>query len=182
MFDFEQQLKSVNISKIAVSQVAERSLEQRQRDVYDSHRHRTFALAFYMSGNEIAAETILTETFVRAFQMAEEPDGRMVDSSLIEQLRKRYSLDEPDTAAVSATGPSLGTQNVRRTEMEEAIQYLPATERLIFLLRDVEGYPPAAIAEVLGFEESKVQRALISARIRLRQALVQVRAQNKEAA
>ena len=182
MFDFERQLQSANTSKIVASETVERSLEQRQRDIYDSHRHRTFALAFYMSGNEITAETILTETFVRAFRIAEEPDAQMIDAVLIEQLRQQYPLDELDTVPASAAGSSLGAQNVRRTDLEEAIQYLPATERLIFLFHDVESYRPAMISEILNIPENQVQRACISARIRLRQALVQVKAQGREAA
>ncbi len=50
---------------------------------------------------------------------------------------------------------------------------LPANERLLFLLRDVEGYTPAAIARLLDIPESQVQRACFSARIRLCQVLAE---------
>jgi len=59
---------------------------------------------------------------------------------------------------------------------------LPATERLLFLLRDVEGYSPAAISQLLRIPESQVQRSLFSARIRLRQALAAAKADRREAA
>jgi RNA polymerase sigma-70 factor, ECF subfamily len=159
--------------------VTSRQLNQQcadvQRDVYDSHRHRIFALAFYMTGNEIEAEEILTSTFVKAFREAPVPKGEQLDSLLVSELRQRFPLDRhepsPDIQTDSAAKADLGERNVRRTDLEEAIQTLPANERLLFLLRDVEGYSPAAISELLQMPESKVQRGLFSARIRLRRAL-----------
>jgi RNA polymerase sigma-70 factor (ECF subfamily) len=145
-----------------------------QRDVYDSHRHRVFAVAFYMTGNEIEAEQILTSTFVEAFREAVEPQGDQVDLALVAELRKRFPLDQSEPYPDIQTGASagaLGERNVRRTELEEAIQTLPPNERLLFLLRDVEGYSPAAIADLLQMAEANVQRGLFSARIRLRRAL-----------
>ncbi|MGC2500822.1 MAG: hypothetical protein WA400_01700, partial [Silvibacterium sp.] len=71
---------------------AKQSVEARQRDIYESHRHRTFALAYYMTGNELEAEQILTNTFVSAFRSASEPDGPDVDSALLEELRRRSCL------------------------------------------------------------------------------------------
>jgi DNA-directed RNA polymerase specialized sigma24 family protein len=41
----------------------------------------------------------------------------------------------------------------------------------LFLLRDVEGYTPAAIARLLDIPEAQVHRACFSARIRLCQVL-----------
>ena len=66
LFNFEREFSAE--SNLVVSQAAKQSCEQQQRDVYESHRHRTFSLAFYMTGNEIEAEEILATTFVRAFQ------------------------------------------------------------------------------------------------------------------
>jgi RNA polymerase sigma-70 factor (ECF subfamily) len=66
---------------------------------------------------------------------------------------------------------SLGQRNIRRTDLEEAIQFLPTNERLVFLLRDVEGYSAASIAKLMEISETQVQRTLFSARIRLRQVL-----------
>ena len=50
---------------------------------------------------------------------------------------------------------------------------LPPNERLLFLLRDVEGYTPAAIARLLDIPETQVHRACFSARIRLCQVLAE---------
>ena len=73
LFNFEREFSAE--SNPVVSQAVKQSCEQQQRDVYESHRHRTFSLAFYMTGNEMEAEEILATTFVRAFQQNEQPDG-----------------------------------------------------------------------------------------------------------
>jgi RNA polymerase sigma-70 factor (ECF subfamily) len=151
--------------------MAERSLEHRQRDIYETHKHRAYAVAYYMVGNEIEAEEVTQDTFVRAFRQAEEPDGRCVDCALVDELRQRMPLDEQATPAEAAPGQTLGGRNVKRTEMEEALKDLPANERMIFLLRDVEGYDADRVAALLEVPRQQVERALFSARIRMRSAL-----------
>ena len=174
MFNLEGLSKDNSIRVVSSRQLKQASVDV-QRDVFDSHRHRVFGLAFYMTGNEIEAEEILTTTFVHAFRCAEKPDGGQVDSALVSELRQRFPLDQsepsPSIQGGSAAKADLKERNVRRTDLEEAIQTLPPNERLLFLLRDVEGYSAAAISELLQMPEANVQRGLFWARIRLRQVL-----------
>lgn len=171
MFKFESEIFAT--SNLVASQAAEQSLEQQQRDVYESHRHRAFSLAFYMTGNEIEAEEILATTFVRAFQAQERPDGFAVDSALVQELSQRFPLQEVEAPAAIVQGAAANQRNVRRSDLEAAVRNLPANERLLFLLRDVEGYAPAMISRLLNIPESQVQRACFSARIRLCQLLAE---------
>jgi RNA polymerase sigma-70 factor (ECF subfamily) len=103
-------------------------------------------------------------------------------------LRQRFSLgqNEPSSPPVvnGEVNPNLHLtrHNVRRTDLEEAIQILPPTERLMFLLRDVEGYSPAEISRLIEIPESQIQRMLFSARVRLRRELAMVQADRREAA
>jgi RNA polymerase sigma-70 factor (ECF subfamily) len=169
LFNFEREFAAE--SNLVVSQAAKQSCEQQQRDVYESHRHRIFSLAFYMTANELEAEEILASTFVRVFQQHDRPDGFAVDSALVHQLSEKFALRQEETPAVPAAGPGLSNRNVHRSVLEAAVSNLPANERLLFLLRDVEGYAPAMISRLLDIPEAQVQRTLFSARIRLRQAL-----------
>jgi hypothetical protein len=56
-------------------------------------------------------------------------------------------------------GIGLSHRNVRRPDLEAAVRNLPANERLLFLLRDVEGYSPAMISRLLDIPEAQVHRA-----------------------
>ena len=158
------------------------SAERLRRDVFESHRHRTFALAFYMTGNELEAERILAGTFIRAFQQSEQPDAFSIDSALIAELNDQFSLRQEQPAAVASMQPQLGQRNVRRSDLEAAIQSLPPNERFLFLLRDVEGYSPENIARLLQIPLAQVQRSLFSARIHLCQDLAALPSPASEAA
>jgi RNA polymerase sigma factor (sigma-70 family) len=159
-----------DIPRVVTAQAEERSIEQAQRDIYDSHRHRIFSLAFHMTGNELQAEELLTSSFVCAFEANPKPDSEMIDSALIAGLRSQFQLTPAAPAAVTLFG-SMDGRNIRRTDLEEAIQELPPFERLTFLMRDVEGYSPEAIARLLDSSISDINRTLFSARIRLRSIL-----------
>jgi DNA-directed RNA polymerase specialized sigma24 family protein len=171
LFKFERESSIRTTATIAVTKAAEQSVEQRQRDVFESHRHRAFSLAFYMTGNEIEAEEILAQTFIGAFQKNTEPDGFGVDSSLVCELARRFSLRQEQPPPVVSPSSDLGGANVHRNDLEAAIQRLPANERLVFLLRDVEGYCSEATAKLLEVPPQQIERTLFSARLRLRQML-----------
>ena len=176
MFNSDRQFGAQLVNQIVASESQKLTVEQRQRDVYESHRHRVFAVGYYMTANEVEAEDILTDTFVSAFNTQPEPDAHGVDSALVGELEKRFSL-QPEPPAVAEPRAQMGRASVRRTDMEEALRTLPPAERLIFLLRDVEGYPSAKIAPLVSLSEAEVQRTLISARIRMRNALAAAREQ-----
>jgi RNA polymerase sigma-70 factor (ECF subfamily) len=158
---------------IVNAQAEECSVEQAQRDIYDSHRHRIFSLAFHMTGDELEAERLLTDSFVRAFQEDPKPDSCVIDGALIEGLRERFPLAPVAPASISVPAPIQG-RNVRRTDLEEAIQELPSIERLAFLLRDVEGYSTEAISQLINIPQAEIARTLFSARIRLRSILADI--------
>jgi DNA-directed RNA polymerase specialized sigma24 family protein len=175
-FDFDR-LRA----RVSARTEAPRPLEQRQRDVYDSHRHRVFSVSFYMTGNEVEAEEMLRGTFVRAFRRADEPDSALVDAALIEQLREHVTLEETNLP-VPHTDYLPGGRNILRTDLEEAIRCLPPVERLIFLLLDVEGYSAARVADLLHKSTAEVLRTSIMARMRLRAEIAALRTDGEQAA
>jgi RNA polymerase sigma factor (sigma-70 family) len=182
LINFERDFFNQKNSGLVASQAAKQSTEARQRDIFESHRHRAFSLAFYMTGNEMEAEEILTRTFVKAFQESEQPDAFTVDSALVAEMRELFSLQSEQPAAVASPELTLQYRNVLRSDLEAAVQSLPANERLCFLLRDVEGYSPEAIAALLQVPVAQVQRGLFSARLRLRQELAGADRPESEAA
>jgi len=171
-----------HLTKITAREMAPQSLEERQRDIYDSHRHRIFSLSCYMTGSEIEAEEILRGTFIHAFRTAGEPDHALIDRALLAQLRERRVLRRDDTLPAPPTGYLPSRNNILRTELEEAIRYLPSTERLVFLLMDVERYSAQQVAELLQLTPPAVLRAALTARLRLRVELARMCDSGEEAA
>ena len=171
-----------HLTKMEARELAPRSLEERQRDIYDSHRHRVFSVSYYMTGSELEAEEILRGSFIRAFLQEDEPDHAIIDAALIEQLRDDRILVQERPLPAPTTGYLPQRNNILRTELEEAIRYLPSSERIIFLLMDVEGYPASRVAEMLKMSNAEVLRAALTARMRLRAELATMRDNGQEAA
>lgn len=144
-----------------------------QRDVFESHRHHIFSVAYYMTGDEREAEIILGSTFVETFRHHPRPSIDQLDQSLMAELHSRLSLEPVPAMEPGSAG--LEGKNVRRTDLEEALWQLPPRERLCFLLKDVEGYSPARIAPLLETTESDIQRIVVSARLRIRRLLIEQR-------
>jgi RNA polymerase sigma-70 factor, ECF subfamily len=170
LFEFDRHL-----AKVTTREMAPQCLEERQRDIYESHRHRVFSVSCYMTGNELEAEEILRGAFIRAFRQEPEPDHAIIDQALLEQLRHRGILRQEEPLPPPDTGYLPQRHNILRTELEEAIRCLPSTERVIFLLMDVEGYPAKRVADLLGMSNSEVFRAALLARLRLRAELATMR-------
>ena len=139
--------------------------------VYQENRHRIYAMAFWMTDNELTAEELMRNIFLRAFASNAEPTAEMLDRALITEVRELMpigvlTLDE----GICTEAPSI-RRNILRTDLERAVVQLPATERMIFLMHDVEGYDHERIARTIGLEEDESVQGLHQARLRLRNLL-----------
>jgi RNA polymerase sigma-70 factor (ECF subfamily) len=168
-------------AKAAAKQMSKQCLQERQRDVYESHRHRVFSVSYYMTGSEIEAEELLQDTFISAFQRTPEPDQETVDAAMLEQIRERLQLEEAEAPPIPKNVYLPGGRNILRADLEEAIRCLPPAERLVFLLMDVEGYGSERIAALVGTESAEVVRTAVRARLRLRAEIATLR-QNRPCA
>jgi RNA polymerase sigma factor (sigma-70 family) len=62
-------------------------------------------------------------------------------------------------------------RNVLRIDLERALMQLPYTERLIFVMHDVESYDHERIARNMSVTQNESRRGLHQARLRLRELL-----------
>jgi DNA-directed RNA polymerase specialized sigma24 family protein len=140
-------------------------------EIYDVSRQRIYALAYWMTGSEMKAEAITSNVFRRAFVASCSLDDELLDKVLVSEVRDLtpigvLTLEQPvaeDVARIRG--------NVKKTDLEQAVMQLPATERLIFLLHDVERYDHARIARIVNITQPESQLGLHAARLRLRQLL-----------
>ncbi len=137
--------------------------------IYEENRHRVYAMAFWMTGSELQAEQVLEETFVRAFARTDSPTEEQIDAALLAELRREYAIGELTLACAEATKVLNIRENTKRVHLELAVVQLPATEKLIFLMHDVEGYDHARVAQTLSISEMESKHGLHQARLRIRE-------------
>lgn len=151
-----------------LSEVETRSSEH-YKSVYDENRDRIYSLAFWMTDNELAAETILENTFLRAFSMTDSPSAEMLDRALLRELREETAIGHLTLRSTEVNTVRSIRNNTKRVHLERAIVALPATERMIFCMHDGEGYSHSRIARTLGITDDQSIYGLHQARLQIRE-------------
>jgi RNA polymerase sigma-70 factor (ECF subfamily) len=178
MFTLEQEVPAIISFSTASSRFSLEGIRATARAnfkaIFEQHRHRVYSLAFWMTDNEMTAEEISGRTFLRAFRSSGEIDQKAIDSSLVSELREitsigQITLNRPVMDQKSVAG------NTKRVHLERAVVQVPATERLAFLMHDVDGYSHAQIAETLGITEVDSKRAVFQARLLVRDLVAEMR-------
>jgi RNA polymerase sigma-70 factor (ECF subfamily) len=141
------------------------------QDVYQGNRHRLYALAFWMTDNELLAEELMKQTFRRAFSLSPYPSAEFLDRTLVTSLRKLMPLGQLTLNCAVSTEVLGVRRNTMRVHLERAVVQVPPTERLVFLLHDVENYGHELISRCLGLSEMESKHALHQARLRIRELL-----------
>ncbi len=163
-------LQNVAISEMTfIPAFATTTKIDRSKSIYEENRHRIYALAFWMTNSELEAEQLLEATFVRAFAGNTTPTAAQIDNALIALLRDEHSIGQLTLNCAPATKVLNVRENTRRVHLELAVVELPATEKLIFLMHDVEGYEHERIARTLGVTSEESKLGLHAARLRIRE-------------
>jgi RNA polymerase sigma-70 factor (ECF subfamily) len=161
------------------------------------HEGRIYGLALRILRQEQDAEDVTQQAFLSVVEHLEGFRGassfatwitRIATHAALKVLRKRKGLDvvsldagvEEDASAVvlpdfiadwrESPAVLVGRRETRRL-VEEALERLDEKHRLVFLLRDVEGFSVRETAETLGLSEVNVKVRLLRARLQLREAL-----------
>jgi RNA polymerase sigma-70 factor (ECF subfamily) len=140
-------------------------------EIYQQNRHRIYSLAFWMTDNELAAEALMTHTFCRAFGECDAPNAEEIDCALIAELRQYMPVGQLTLICGPCDRVLSVRRNTLRVDLERAVVQLPNTEKLIFLMHDVERYDHARIARLLGIAEDDSLNGLHQARLRMRELL-----------
>jgi RNA polymerase sigma-70 factor, ECF subfamily len=141
------------------------------KQVYEQNRRRIYALAFWMTDNELAAEELMTSAFCRAFAKSEVPSPEAIDCALIAEARQQTPLGRLTLDCAPCEVVLSVRRSILRIDLERAVVQLPATERMIFLMHDVENYDHARIARTLGLSPEESRLGLHQARLRMRELL-----------
>lgn len=142
-------------------------------EIYNGHCHRIYSLAFYLTDNELTAEQLVTNTFLRVFALKGEPRTEHVDRAFLTEVRELMPIGTLTLDSRVSAEPRNIRGNVKRVYLERAVVQLPATEKLVFLLHDVESYEHERISALLGISQEDSALALHNARIEIRELLAQ---------
>lgn len=142
--------------------------------VYEQHCHRIYSLAFWITDNELAADQLAANTFLRAFAGAGFPGVEQIDAAFLAEVRHLTPLGCLTLRNTFSTEAGGLRGNMKRIHLERAVVQLPATERLVFLLHDVEGYEHQRIGCLLGLTEDESKFGLHQARLQIRQLVAQM--------
>lgn len=162
----------------------------------ESYSTSIYRLALKMLGNPQDAEDVLQNTFLKALQGVKSFEGRSSLSTWLYRIAVNEALmlirkhkpqmllsdlevedeDGNDFTPVEFTDwcclpeeEFVSTES--RQALDDAIQRLPASLRVVFLLRDIEGLSIQETCETLGLSETAVKTRLLRARLRLRELL-----------
>ncbi len=157
---------------ILIPAVESRTTEYNQ--IYNENCHRIYSLAFWMTDNELTAEQLAANVFLRAFAFNANPKAEQIDQAFLAEVREITPVGTLTLNCNASTEISSVRRNMKRVHLERAVVQLPATEKLIFLMHDVEGYDHQQIARLLGMDEKESQLGLHQARIRVRELVSQM--------
>ncbi len=115
----------------------------------------------------------MTQTFCRAFADNDAPTDEEIDIALLQELRDCMAIGALTLNCAPCDKVLSVRRNLLRVELERAVMQLPSTEKLIFLMHDVEDYTFGRISRTLGLSQTEIRRGLHQARLRIRELLAE---------
>lgn len=164
----------------------------------ERYRRRVFSLAFHLSRRPEDVEDLAQQIFLKAYQALPRFDFRagfgtwlyrIAANECYDYLRRKSTLKAGEDKEVQVgewteweqlAGASAPADAQRRAEARDLAQRLlrrlPEQDRILLLLREVEGFSHAEIARMFGSSENVIKVRLFRARQRLVEAHRRLRA------
>lgn len=161
--------------------------------LYRAHVGRVYAICLRLVADQVRAEELTQEAFVRAWEKLATYRGAAAFSSWLHRLtvnvvvesqralgRIRFreiaeasecEIEEGSTAHALEDYGTHDPDATERVDLERAIASLPDGARTVFVLHDVEGYQHHEIAEITGTSAGTSKAQLHRARKLLRERL-----------
>lgn len=151
-------------------------------DLVKRYTRMLYNVAYRYDAN--AAEDLVQETFLRAYQHADTFSGRSKVSSWLYRICVNVCLtaqgkaggvttdiDDVNERELVAPPDDLPESAVQRGEafkaLEEGLHSLPSQQRMVFILRELQGLSYGEISDILGINEQAARTNLHRAKRRL---------------
>jgi RNA polymerase sigma-70 factor (ECF subfamily) len=148
-------------------------------ELYRRHGAAVHAVAYRLTASADDADDVLQDVFVGLPEALRRYDGRGSFEGWLRRvaartalMRLRHSTRRAEVALDEHPGPAaLASDAAARVDIERALATLAPGLRAVFVLREVEGYSHAEIAELMGLRAGTSEVRLHRARQRLREIL-----------
>lgn len=150
------------------------------RTLYDRHGQSVYRAAYRITGSHDDAEDVLQEVFIGLPEALRGFEGRGSLEGWLHRIATRAALAKLRTQRRRAETPlhealpepaQRSDQSIDRAALQSALSRLPDRLRLVFVLREVDGYTHAEIAEILGIRPGTSEVRLHRAKDALRTLL-----------
>jgi len=160
-------------------------------EIVQLHERRVFMLAFRLLGTQEDAQDAAQEVFLRTFKYLRRFDtSKPLEPWLVRMTvnvcrgagRKRsksrslFVQDDVRQYQDAGRNPHAHLQaEEQKRVLYDALSGLPEKERSAIVLRDLEGFTTAEVAEILGSAEATVRSQISVARLKIRKAIARMK-------
>jgi len=152
-----------------------------QFELYKLYYKPMYNVCLRMVGNEVEAEDVMQEAFLKAFTKIDTYEGKVsfgawlkkiVINRSLDQLKKRKVKFEELNEKIPDEEPDiLELSEVHLEKLKNTIQQLPDGYRVVLSLYLLEGYDHEEIAQILGITNVSSRSQYLRAKLKLRQML-----------
>ena len=152
-------------------------------EIVRRHRDRLWAVALRTMGDREEAADALQDALLSAYRAADRFRGdsavttwlhRIVVNACLDRIRRRQSRPTVPLPEIDVT-PAPAQDSDTALVVRAALAQLPVEQRAALVLVDVEGYPVAEAAAILGVAEGTIKSRCARGRARLAVALGHLR-------
>jgi RNA polymerase sigma-70 factor (ECF subfamily) len=152
-----------------------------QFEIYKLYYKPMYNICLRLVGNEIEAEDVMQEAFLKAFTKIDTYEGKVSFGAWLKKIVINRSLDElkkrkvkfvelnekiPDEEPVS-----LNISELQMDKLKNTIQRLPDGYRVVLSLYLLEGYDHEEISQILGISNANSRSQFLRAKLKLREML-----------
>lgn len=178
-----------------------KELQAGKKEAFDEiaslYQRKIYSLSFNLTRNQMDAQDITQDVLLTIFKKIDTFQGKSAFSSWVYRItlnasymklrsRKKEQYVSLDDALPSFNGAGFQKEKIRdwsestesalfvnetREVIEKAVEQLPEKEKVVFLLRDVDGLSTEKVGEILDLSVPAVKSRLHRARLFLRKKL-----------
>ncbi len=152
-----------------------------QFELYKLYYKPMYNVSLRMVGNEVEAEDVMQEAFLKAFTKIDSYEGKVsfgawlkkiVINRSLDQLKKRkVKFEELNEKIPDEDTPVLDLSEIQMEQLKKTVRQLPDGYRVVLSLYLLEGYDHDEISQILGISNVASRTQYMRAKNKLRQLL-----------